>query len=89
MSLYFIHNSTKTSCKKLILFRVCHVSQKLIPGVLRCSVNFKMRKRFLCRWSVFPDNLSVSCDYGLRKNVEDLKELYMTLNLKFSMILIN
>ena len=39
---------------------------KLILGVLARSVNFEIPKRFLCRWPVFPVNLSVSYDYGLK-----------------------
>ena len=33
------------------------------PSVLGRSVNFKMSKGFQCRWPVFPDYVSVSCDY--------------------------
>ena len=35
----------------------------MIPGVLGRLVNFKIQKRFLCRWSVFQDNFSVSYNY--------------------------
>ena len=38
----------------------------LIPGVLDPSVNFRIPKRFLCRRPVFPDDISVSCDYDDR-----------------------
>ena len=36
---------------------------KLILGPLGRSVNFEIPNRFLCRRPVFPDYLSVSCDY--------------------------
>ena len=36
---------------------------KLILGALGRSVNFEIPNRLLCRRPVFPDYLSVSCDY--------------------------
>ena len=36
---------------------------KVIPGVLDRSVNFNITERFLLWWPLFPNYLSVSCDY--------------------------
>ena len=77
-SLYFIHNSIKSSDP--LQSSPCFL--KLIPGVLGRSVNFKKPKGFLCRRPVFPDYLSVSCDYDLtdkkksQVNRKDIRKKY-------------
>ena len=38
-----------------------------IPSVFGRSINFKIPKRFLCRRLLFPDYLSVSCDYDITR----------------------
>ena len=67
ISVCFIQISTKIICKQLIPFRKgpqeSHVFFEVIPGVLGRSVNFNITSRFLLIRPVFPDYLSVSCDY--------------------------
>ena len=63
ISVYFIQNSMKITCKQLISFRESHVFSKVIPGVLGRLIKFKITQRFLLGRSVFPGYLSVSCDY--------------------------
>ena len=50
----------------IIAWEASTIFLKLIPGVLARSVNFEIPKKFLCRRPVFPVNLSVSYDYGLK-----------------------
>ena len=64
ISVCFIQIRTKITYKQLISFRESDVFFKVIPGVLGCSVNLNIIQRFLLRRAVFPDYLSVSCDYG-------------------------
>ena len=66
ISVCFIQISTKITYKQLIPFRECHVFVEVIPGVLGRSVNFNILQRFLLRRPVFPDYLSVSCDYAFK-----------------------
>ena len=50
---------------------------KATRGVLGRSVNFSITSRFLLRRSVFPDFLSVTCDYGrnYKETLEDNKRV--------------
>ena len=59
-----IQISAKITWKLLIPFRESHVFFEVIPSVLSRSVNSNITWRFLLRPLVFPDCLSVSCDYG-------------------------
>ena len=66
ISVYFIQISTKITCKQLINV---FLSKKALfflsyPRCLGRSVNFNITERFLLRRPVFPDYLSVSCDYA-------------------------
>ena len=63
ISICFIQISTKITCKRLIPFKEEPCFFEMIPGVLGHSVNFNIN-RFLLRRPVFPDYLSVSCDYA-------------------------
>ena len=52
---------------------LCNLKYKPSPSELAMfllvrSANFKIPKRFLCRLPVFPNYLSVSCDYGYSKH---------------------
>ena len=64
ISVCFIQISTKITCKQLIPLRESHVFFEVIPGALGRSVKSKITWRFLLRRPVFPDYLSVSCDYA-------------------------
>ena len=72
ISVCFIQISTKINWKQLILFRESHFFE-VIPGVLGRSVNFNITSRFLLRRPVFPEYLSVSCDYDFCNQSECLK----------------
>ena len=65
ISLCFIHISTKIICKQLIPFRESHVILEVIHGVLVRSVNFNITEISIKTSRVFPDYLSISCDYEL------------------------
>ena len=51
----------------MISFRESHVFT-VISSVLGCSINFKIKQKFLLKRPVSPDYLSVSCDYDETEN---------------------
>ena len=65
ISVYFIQIARKSPTNRFFPSGKAMFFFEVIPGVLGCSVNFSITKRFLLRPPVFPDYLSVSCDYDI------------------------
>ena len=54
-------------CYQLISFRERHVFT-VILSVLGCSINFKIKQKFLLKQPASPDYLPVSCEYDETEN---------------------